>query len=930
VRQGEGGGRRIVGRDVELALIRDFVAAIREGPRVLLLEGLAGIGKTTLWHEGLRAAEAASCRVLSCRPAELESGHAFGALIDLLAPVAGDAVAQLPAPQRRALEVALLRADPGAVPPEPRDVAVATLGALRRVAASGPVLLAVDDLQWLDVASARVLSYAVRRLDRDPVGLLATARPDTAVPMEVERLRPEEELSQVTVSGLTLGALHQLIRDRLGVSLGRPDLVRLMQATGGNPFFALETVRSVERRQSSVEFDRSQPLPVPPSLHQLVAGRLRDLPDAAREAVLLAFALSHATPELVEAGLRLAGRSPEGLERALAAEALELRRGAVELTHPVIGSALYGALPPVARRQLHRRIARLAVQPEERARHLALAAAEPDAATAAQLEEAAGLARRRGAADAAAELLELAVRLTPDRELALRRTLALALDEHVSGEPERARERCRSVAEVAPPGPLRAAARWQMVQLRAVETVEEMDALLEQALAEAEDDVDLHAKIHTTWTRLAWWTARPRVAEPHASAALELAEHSDDGMTLATALCYAAVVDFCRGRGVRSSLLDRAIELERGFQSSVPVDAMPSFYRALLKTSERDDLDLARTYIGQVREAAVRRGDEEGLAVVAFQEAELECWAGRWQEAARLADEGLELASRVEAAHLYGLEVVTLAQLDAYRGDLETARKRALEVLAAEERTGYVITTARCRMVLGFVELTLGRHERVLEWLEPLRRAYRLGGFADPSALRFVGDLVESQVALGRTQEARRAFRSYAAVARRLGRRHGLAVAARCRALVLAAEGNLQAAVAPAEESVELSRSLGQPFELGRGLFVLGTIERRRRRKTSAARALGEAGDVFERLGSPHWAERTRRELARVGLRQRAPTTLTATERRVAELAARGHRNEEIARLASLSVKAVEANLTRVYRKLGVRSRHQLADRLAG
>src|SRR5438105_144508 len=273
----------VIGRRSELATIRGFVASIPAGPRSLVLEGAAGIGKTTLWRVVLREAEQASHVILSCRPAELESRLAFGAVIDLFSEVDDAVLQSLPAPQRHALEVALLRreANPG-ITVRPRETAVAALGVIQTLARSAPVLIAIDDVQWLDAPSARVFAYAARRLEDERVGLLVTQREGATRPLQLEQLRPEWEITRLEIPPLTLGSLHHLVRERLGISLPRPALARLLRTTGGNPFFALEILRSLGGEMPSTAAE----LPIPGSLRELVADRLAALPAAAREAVL--------------------------------------------------------------------------------------------------------------------------------------------------------------------------------------------------------------------------------------------------------------------------------------------------------------------------------------------------------------------------------------------------------------------------------------------------------------------------------------------------------------------------------------------------------------------------------------------------------------------------------------------------------------------
>src|SRR5438445_8761192 len=296
----------MIGREAELATIREFVAGISAGPCSLLLEGAVGIGKTTLWRAGVRAAQELSHEILFCRPAKLESRLAFGAIIDLFADIDDAVLASLPAPQRHALEVALLRRETSPDDRvQPREAAVGALGAIRTLARSSPVLIAIDDVQWLDAPSARVVAYAVRRLEHEPVGLLMTCRDELKPPFQLEQLRPEHEIARLELLPLTLGALHRLVRERLGLSLPRPTLTRLLRTSGGNPFFALEILRSLGGEMPNTAAE----LPIPGSLRELVAERLAALPVAAREAVLASFALSRPTAAAIQSSLRAVPRS---------------------------------------------------------------------------------------------------------------------------------------------------------------------------------------------------------------------------------------------------------------------------------------------------------------------------------------------------------------------------------------------------------------------------------------------------------------------------------------------------------------------------------------------------------------------------------------------------------------------------------------------
>jgi len=913
----------LFGREAELATIREFVAGISAGPGSLLLEGPVGIGKTTLWRAGIHAARELSHTILFCRPAQLESRLAFGAIIDLFANIQDEVLTSLPAPQRHALEVALLRRETSPDDrAQPREASVGALGAIRTLARSSPVLIAIDDVQWLDAASARLVAYVLRRFTDEPIGLLAALRDETQPPFRLEQLRPEEEIIRLEIPPLTLGALHHLAHERIGISLPRPILTRLLRTSGGNPFFALEILHSLGGQVPSTAAE----LPIPGSLRELVAVRLAALPLAAREAVLATFALSRPTPAAIASALKAARRSQGGLTAAVEADALDIRLGLVQLRHPLIGSTLYDELTPSKRRALHARLARIGEDPEEQARHRALAASKPDAEVAILLEGAARRARGRGAPDAAAELLELAVALTPHdlRDARNRREFALAQDQYVAGDPEGARIRWRRLADEASPGPLRAKALWSLAQF--METRPEIsEPLLSQAIAEAAGDIALQANIEITTARVAWWAGQFDAAEVHANAAVELAERTGDPAVLAPALSQAAVVGRYRGRDEWRELIDRAVAVERQIESPPPLGTLPTMERALIYQALGDDIDSARAYAYEVRELALQRGDDWAHAAILAPLSELECQEGDLETAAQLLEEGREFMRRAEAWYLVPSYTFAAALIDAFAGRIDEARRQAEEAHAASRELFPI--RSRCAWLLGFLALVEGRPGEALARLEPDVDTVRRRGYIEPSRLE--PDYVEALVLLRRLDDAERSLSSFQERARVVDRQWALAAGERCRGVLLAAQGRLEEAAETLEQAVRLSEKLGHPVELGRALQAQGIVARRAKRKRDADDALARAVEVFERTGIELLAERALAERARIGLRPRAPSELTETEHRVAELAASGQRNAEIAAGLFMSVRAVEANLTRAYRKLGIRSRSELARRLA-
>ncbi len=264
----------LLGREDELRSLHAFVEGpADQGLTALVLEGEAGIGKTTLWRAGAEAAHAHGVRVLSSRPGELDRGVAYAALGDLLEEAFADVSSELPGPRRRALEVALLVRDPEDEPVDFRTVAVAVRTALEALAERGPVLIAIDDVQWLDASSANALAFALRRLPEARIRLLLARRIGVGGPASSVEQAVDDRLERLFIGALSAGALHRMLQRRLGRVFARPTLLRLHETSGGNPFYALELARAL-----GPDADPTQPLAVPESLEGLVRARLRDLP----------------------------------------------------------------------------------------------------------------------------------------------------------------------------------------------------------------------------------------------------------------------------------------------------------------------------------------------------------------------------------------------------------------------------------------------------------------------------------------------------------------------------------------------------------------------------------------------------------------------------------------------------------------------------
>ena len=918
----------ILGRDAELAEVTDFLGSASEGSSALSLEGTAGIGKTTLWHAGVAIARARGHRVLSCRAAESEARLSYAALGDLFDFELPD----LPAPQKRALDAALLRAEVEGVPPDQRAVSVASLGVLRALAASGPVIIAIDDVQWLDAPSARVLAFVVRRLEDAPIRILVALRVGSGGdPLGLGQAGPAPSLHRVAIGPLREEAMTRLLRDRTQGNLTHPVLLRLHRISEGNPFFALEIARALTGQ--GVRPAPGEPLPVPEDLQALLGARLAALPSSAADGLLIVAAAARPTEDLVVAAAARPDRAFAGIRRAERGGILQRAGGRIEFTHPLLGSTVYAAATPEARRSVHRRLADLVADPEEQARHLALAAGGPHLQVARALEEAGRHARGRGAPDAAAELLELARKLTPPGDSAgfLRRSVEAAEYHFDAGDATRATALLEEAIAIARPGRDRARILFRLASISWLD-MRRVQGLSEQAGQEAEDDAALRAAIleHLAWVGI--YRGDLAFAAEHASASRQWARRITDVAIRADSLSTFAMVEFLLGRPAQD-LMTEAVQLEDlameggpGSQTTVFTASRTCHGLQLLWAGE---LDAAREVLHQELTVYERLGRYVVRDELLCYLAEVECRAGNWDVAARHAQEAYEIDVDSGRVLGQGHMLFPKALVAALRGDADTARSDAEEGLRRCLRKEDTLDASCNQAVLGFLELSLGNPAAAIARLQPVLAFLDELGSPEPGIIPCVPDAIEALVSLGRLDEAERLLGRLERQGRAQGRPWAIATAARARGLLTAARGDLPAARSTLEQALLEHRRVPQPFELARTLLVKGEVERRAKQKRAARSALEQALDIFEALGAPLWAQRTRDDLARVGGAVPPPSELTPTEQRIARLVGEGKKNREVAEALFISVKTVEANLSRIFHKLGVRSRTELTRRIA-
>jgi predicted ATPase len=450
----------VVGREEELAALSDSLDSLSAGPMAFVLEGEAGIGKTTLWKEGVLLARTRGFRVLMSRPVPAEAQLPFAALGDLLDRALDDSMSALPDPQRHAVDVALLRIDAQGSPVDQRAVSLGVLGMVRAMAHEGTVILAMDDVQSIDPPSAAVIEFVLRRLEDEPVGVMASVRAGEGGrdPLGLSATFPDDRLRRVVVGPLEDGPIDRVLLSRLGEMLPPGSIQQLHRTSGGNPMFAIELGRAMLRR--GIRALPEYALPIPEALRDLVRERLAALRAHVGRVLLVISALSNPTVALVTAVLGSLERTASSLAEAIKGGVIEVEDDRLRFSHPLISSVVYSDTPPDRRRQMHQRLAEVVRDIEERARHLALAAEAPDAEVAAALDDAARRARDRGAPSSAAELSEMASRLTPAgmEEAARRRTIAAAEYHFEAGDMGRARLLLQEVVRSAEPGLVRAEA----------------------------------------------------------------------------------------------------------------------------------------------------------------------------------------------------------------------------------------------------------------------------------------------------------------------------------------------------------------------------------------------------------------------------------------------------------------------------------------
>jgi DNA-binding CsgD family transcriptional regulator len=892
----------LLGREPERLALDRLLADAREGRSgVLALVGEAGIGKTALLDYAAERAE--GMLVLRARGVEPEAEIPFAGLAELLRP-ALPALDAIPPPQAAALAGALALA-----PPSAQDrfaVGAATLSLVSACAEQQPLLLLVDDAHLLDGSSAEALLFAARRLLADPIALVLSVR-------EGERsLVDGSDLRTLRLGGLARAEASQLLA-ALDVKGNVVD--RLYATTAGNPLALIELASEADR---VAELPAGGPVPISTSISAAFLRRYRQLSEATRRLLLLVAAGTSDDIAVLARAAAALGLELAGLDEAVEHELVSVGGGRVEFRHPLARSAVYADAGAAERRDAHTALA--AALPDRdvdrRAWHLAAASVGPNAEAAAALAAAGARAAGRSAYAAAASVYEHAARLCPAEDERARLVVAAAEAAWLAGDSDRT---LRLLDEAS--GPAATYLRGQVAMSRG--PVEEGYRLMVSAAEQADDSEEAVVR-YAHAVRACFYSGDAAAMKSAVQRAVELAQEGASARATFLSQMALAVASVASGDGHAGiAAARRAVEiLERS--DELNDDPWLLGWAALgplwLREAETGRNLLDRAFEEARTRAAL--GVLPGLLhLLARDQATTDAWLAAqasYEEAIRLSQ---ETGQFVELA----ASVAGLAWLEARQGRERACRAHAAEARRRCAELGLGLYAVWVEQALGDLELALGRPEEAIECYAAQRAQMDALGFADVD-ISPAPELVEAYLRVGRRDDAAAEAEAYERMATAKGQPWALARAARCRGL-LAADVELDAHF---EAALEQHARTPDVFETARTQLAYGGRLRRARQRVRAREHLRVAYDAFDRLGAATWAETASAELAATGetARRRDATTLdelTPQELQIALLLAEGKTTREAAAAVFLSPKTVEYHLRHVYRKLGIRSREELA-----
>jgi DNA-binding NarL/FixJ family response regulator len=904
----------LVGRGDDLAALEGFLdRGPVPGARTMLIEGPAGVGKTSLWSAGIERARRRGLRVLTARPAAADAELGFLGVADLLREIPGDLLDPLPAPHRLALLAAI---EGDSSPPAARVLHSALLGALAGAVGDVGLLIAIDDIQWLDRESVGAVAFALRRLHEREVRVLLARRPASSLqqPHPLELAVPSERL---VVTPLGLDDTMQLLDERTGLRLSRRAGRRLHAATGGNPLFTLELGSMLGDHP---ELGNLETIPLPDRIESVFEERLRVLSPAARTALLAAtLAGDSACREIITVvGL-------DAVDAAVDAGVLLVENDRVRVLHPLLADVSRSHSPSGAVRELHRALAEATEDPERSALHRALSTHGPDAQVAEQAAAAAAAATLRGGHPTAAVLADHALRLTEQgSSMYAERLLAAAHGHWRAGQMSTVVELLRPAFGMLSSPQHRALARLLIGECDEQLSNEQCQDEWLLALDElGEEAPTLRSRLLATLS-----TSRAISDISSLASAERYAEQAWTAATVAGDVCAReeSLASLCWARAMRGAPMAELLPGREPDHAPSEVligngvDRIEAVW--LLWQGE---VQAARKRLQGLLRVSEERGEEESYLSLRLHLCELELRSGRWDVANALIDEWARELPVVAYANTFLTRCRALLEIG--RGEAERGQWLAIEAARPLKRGGRWNELEAGR-ALGQSQLLRGQPEAA-ESLMNVWEQLRAAGVDNPGTFPVGADLAEALTLCGRNVEAATVAQELSEAASAQRHRWAQAAAARAWGHVLLAQGEAERAAESLQEAAELFEAMDLQLDRGRSLTTLGVALRRARELRAARATLEAAAAALDSIGSEGWAEQTRLELARLGGRRRAEV-LTATEQQVAQLVQDGLANKQIAQRMVISISTVEAHLTRIYRKLGVGSRTELARMLGG
>ncbi|WP_328306801.1 AAA family ATPase [Streptomyces sp. NBC_00442] len=915
----------------------------------VLLTGPAGIGRTTLVSQLVAELRGRGHRILRCSPSPADEHTPYLGLIDLLADLGDHAFAALAPHERAVLDRALLRsAEPARDEPGARNgtaggrdalvLRIAVRKVLALLCGAGPLLLVVDDAQWLDRPTADILTHLARRADPG-MSVLATVRsgegPESFAAGLGDRggvldLCPRPA-RRIPVPPMTAHEVAELLERHDQPSWPGRLVARLHEASGGNPRAALELSSALDERvrlEGAELPDPAEPLPVPHSLRRPILDRIGALPDRARRTLVVAGVAVRPTVQL----LRRAGRTHapcdldacvrQGLIGGLAAS----DHATIRFLDPLTPMVLRAETPYEQVLDAHRALADASDDPVERAHHIARLAAGPDPVVAGRLAAAATAARRRGAPGTAARLGRLAAEYTPagQTDVDIDRRLTAAQDAIEAGDLGFARQLAHEVLGDARRAADRVSA-WNVVIDSCGQAMAEISDVFPEALRDAAGDPGLLAQLHYRMSWRAWMVGGSAArAHVHAVRAAGLAARTGDRRTELMALTQRAALELFLGLPQAEATLAAALAAPHDTHAMThhngPLYLKHRFHLV------RDELDEARSELRTLVYRLRQRGSADSLSQCLIGLAQVEIERGRCRPALTIARQSLRITE--EAGLSQGPAWYAVALAETAGGSLSRALAAAEAAERHSEDDNDRLFLPRALHAAGRIALFAGQYERAAELLRRTGELETAQGQQDPATRRWHADLAEALAAVGAPDEAEAVLLAGRRKAAQLGRPGVLATLDRAEAAIDVARGRPARAAGTLEHAATRLRTIGYPLEEARTRVALGRVRRLLGDEPAARAAFSGALRVFTMADARPWVATTRAERDRAeDGRTRVPEGgswsdhLTSTERSVVTRVAQGATNREIAAGLVVSVKTVEAALTRAYRKLGAKSR---------